>query len=134
MKRTTVKQRCRAPPDALLGASPPRKFVESCGIEFPSSDAGALPEVSETYESNVSGLYIIGALGGYPLIKQALNQGYEVIEYIAGNVIPPADQPILEKRFADLGDVKVNEVLAAIRKSIPIFSGLNPLLLRETML
>ncbi len=119
---------------ARLGASPPRKFVESCGIEFPSSDAGALPEVSETYESNVPGLYIIGALGGYPLIKQALNQGYEVVEYIAGNAIAPADQPILEERFSGMGDVKVNEVLAAIRKSIPIFAGLNPLLLRETML
>lgn len=119
---------------ARLGASPPRKFVESCGIEFPSSDAGALPEVSETYESNVSGLYIIGALGGYPLIKQAMNQGYEVIEYIAGNDIAPADQPILEERFAGMGDVKVNEILASIRNTIPIFSGLNPLLLRETML
>ena len=119
---------------ARLGASPPRKFVESCGIEFPSSDAGALPEVSEKYESNVPGLYIIGALGGYPLIKQALNQGFEVVEYIAGNDIAPADQPILEKTFAGLGDVKVNEILAAIRNSIPIFSGLNPLLLRETML
>src|SRR5690606_14733279 len=45
-----------------------------------------------------------------------------------------ADQPILENRFAGMGAVKVNEVLASIRKSIPIFSGLNPLLLRETML
>ncbi len=119
---------------ARLGASPPRKFVESCGIVFPSADAGALPEVSETYESNVPGLYIIGALGGYPLIKQALNQGYEVVEYIAGNDIAPADQPILEERFSGMGKVKVNEVLASIRTSIPIFAGLNPLLLRETML
>lgn len=119
---------------ARLGASPPRKFVESCGVEFPSPAPGVLPEVSETYESNVSGLYIIGALGGYPLIKQAMNQGYEVIEYIAGNAIAPADQPLLEERFAGMGDVKVNDVLAAIRKSIPIFSGLNPLLLREAML
>ena len=38
-----------------------------------------MPELSETYESNVPGLYIVGALGGYPLIKQAMNQGYEVV-------------------------------------------------------
>ena len=83
---------------ARLGASAPRKFVESCGIVFPSDDPSALPEVSSTYESNVPGLYIIGALGGYPLIKQAMNQGYEVVEYILGNRIAPADEPLLRRQ------------------------------------
>ena len=119
---------------ARLGASPPRRFVEACGIEFPSDDPGALPEVSATYESNVPGLYIIGALGGYPLIKQAMNQGYEVIEYINGNIIPAADEPLLEDKFKSMGDVEVNAVLQAIRDRIPVFSELNTLLLRETML
>ena len=80
---------------ARLGAVAPRRFVEGCGIEFPSKGPTALPEVSSTYESNVPGLYIIGALGGYPLIKQAMNQGYEVIESILGNDIKPADEPLL---------------------------------------
>ena len=70
---------------ARLGAAPPRKFVEACGVTFPSDARSALPEVSKTYESNVKGLYIVGSLGGYPLIKHAINQGYEVIEYINGN-------------------------------------------------
>ena len=60
---------------ARLGATPPRKLVESFGVKFPSPDPTAIPALSETYESNVKGLYIIGALGGYPLIKQAMNQG-----------------------------------------------------------
>lgn len=119
---------------ARLGASPPRKFVEACGVEFPSDDPAVLPEVSPQYESNVAGMYIVGALGGYPLIKQAMNQGYEVIEYIAGNDIPPADEPLLEEKFASMGDVDVDQLLAAIRKTIPVFSGLNTLLLRECML
>jgi CRP-like cAMP-binding protein/thioredoxin reductase/Fe-S-cluster-containing hydrogenase component 2 len=119
---------------ARLGASPPRKFVEACGIEFPSDDRAALPEVSPRYESNIPGLYIIGALGGYPLIKQAMNQGYEVIEYIAGNDIAPADEPLLVDKFAAMGEVNVNEVLQAIRKTIPVFASLNTLLLREAML
>ena len=58
---------------ARLGATAPRKFIESCGVVFPSKDPSALPEVSAQYESNVPGLYIIGALAGYPLIKQAMN-------------------------------------------------------------
>lgn len=119
---------------ARLGASPPRKFVEACGVEFPSDDPAVLPEVSPQYECNVPGMYIIGALGGYPLIKQAMNQGYEVIEYIAGNDIPPADEPLLVEKFASMGDVDVDDVLSAIRKTIPVFSELNTLLLRECML
>ena len=70
---------------ARLGAIPPRRFVESCNVEFPADDPSTLPELSGQYESNVPGLYVIGALGGYPLIKQAMNQGWEVVEYIAGN-------------------------------------------------
>jgi CRP-like cAMP-binding protein/thioredoxin reductase/Fe-S-cluster-containing hydrogenase component 2 len=119
---------------ARLGAAAPRKFVESCGVVFPNEDRSALPEVSTTYESNIPGLYIIGALGGYPLIKQAINQGYEVIEYILGNRIAPADQPLLEQKFGALGTPKVDDVLAEIRDVIPVWHNLNPLQLREAML
>ena len=118
---------------ARLGASAPRKFVESCGITFPSDDPSALPETSQTYESNVPGLYIIGALGGYPLIKQAMNQGYEVVEYIAGNNIAPADQPLLEEKFVAL-HADVDSVLEDIRDTIPVWCNLNTLQLREAML
>ena len=53
------------------------------------------------YESNVPGLYIVGALGGYPLIKQAMNQGYEVGRVrSSGATVEPADEPLLEEKFA----------------------------------
>ena len=68
-----------------LGAIPPRDFVEAAGVVFPNAKPEAIPELSRQYESNVEGLYIIGSLAGYPLIKQAMNQGYEVVEYIRGN-------------------------------------------------
>ena len=55
-----------------------------------------MPELSRHYESNVPGLYVIGSLAGYPLIKQAMNQGYEVVEYILGNGLSPADEPLLD--------------------------------------
>lgn len=119
---------------ARLGAVAPRKFVESCGIEFPSADRTALPEVSATYESNVPGLFIIGALTGYPLIKQGLNQGYEVIEFILGNDIKPADEPILEERFKILHEFTVDQVFATIRANAAIFSELPQLVLRELLL
>ena len=120
---------------ARIGAIPPRRFVESCGIEFPNSDREAVPEVSARYESNVPGLYIIGALAGYPLIKQALNQGYEVIETICGNQVAPADEPLLESLLSAMpGFRSVDESLQSIRRTVPLLSGLTTLQLREFLL
>ena len=67
------------------GGVPPRKFLESCGIALPADNPAALPKVDHRYQTNVENLYCLGALIGYPLIKQAMNQGYEVIEHILGN-------------------------------------------------
>ncbi len=120
---------------ARLGAIPPRRFVESCGVVFPNDNPATLPEVSGRYESNVEGLFIIGALGGYPLIKQAMNQGYEVVEYLNGNTeIKPADEPRLEEIFSPWRGVTVDEALATIRANVPLFAEINPLMLRELML
>ena len=120
---------------ARLGATPPRKLVEGFGVKFPSAEATAIPALSETYESNVKGLYIIGALGGYPLIKQAMNQGYEVVEFALGRSIAPADEPLLAKRFASLAHMmSVSQVLDHIQQNVPLLAGVNRLQLREFML
>jgi len=63
---------------------PSRNFVESIGVRFLSPESDALPISRSHYETNVPGVFVIGALAGYPLIKQAMNQGYEVIEYLLG--------------------------------------------------
>lgn len=120
---------------ARIGAIPPRRFVESTGILFPSDDPGSLPELSNHYESNVPGLYVIGALGGYPLIKQAMNQGFEVVEFIQGNDILPADHGILEDKFRHLpyGNT-VDETLLLIRQNVPVLADINGLVLRELVL
>ena len=101
---------------ARLGATPPRKLVESFGIKFPNNDPAAVPELSATYESNVPGLYIVGALGGYPLIKQAMNQGYEVVETILGSKVVPADEDLLFAKFKGFAP-SVSDALARIRSS-----------------
>ncbi len=120
---------------ARLGAIPPRRFVESCGVEFPGDDPTTLPELSGQYESNVPGLYVIGALGGYPLIKQAMNQGWEAVEYIAGNDIVPADHGIREQKFNALPfGMGVDETLALIRDRVSLFADINGLVLRELVL
>lgn len=117
---------------ARLGSEPPRKFVESVGIRFPNQRSDAIPELSQLYESNVPGIYIIGSLAGYPLIKQAMNQGHDVVEYIHGNPIKPADYGLLELQFKGLADERdPEEHLERFRSLTPMFRELNALAFRE---
>ncbi len=120
---------------ARLGAVPPRKLVESFGVKFPRADPNAVPELSDTYESNVKGLYIIGALGGYPLIKQAMNQGVEVVEFALGRTIAPADEPLLAKKFEGFSrTMNVAQCLDYIKANVPLLSPMSKLQIREFML
>ncbi len=120
---------------ARIGAIPPRRFVESCGIRFQGADSTALPGLSAQYESNVPGLYVIGALAGYPLIKQAMNQGYEVIEYLLGRSVEPADHDLLAEKFSVLPfGLSVNETLGLIQQRVPLYRDVNPLMFRELVL
>ena len=120
---------------ARLGGIPPRKFVESIGIKFPNDRADAIPELSGHYESNVPGVYVIGSLAGYPLIKQAMNQGYDVVEFINGNNIKPADHPLLEYHFHGLPfERSADEMLERFQTLIPMFRQLNTLTFREIII
>jgi len=120
---------------ARLGSIPPRAFVEKCGVEFPDKRPTALPELSGQYESNVPGLYIIGALGGYPLIKQAMNQGHDVIEYIRGNDVKPVDYELLKLQFAGLPYMAdPEEILELYQQRLPMFRRMNALAFRELIL
>jgi thioredoxin reductase/CRP-like cAMP-binding protein/Fe-S-cluster-containing hydrogenase component 2 len=121
---------------ARMGSSPPRKFVEESGIEFTSADKDSYPALSPQFETTVPGVYVIGALAGYPLIKHCMNQGYDAVEFINGNVaLKPADEPILEKKFTVLpGARSVTEWLAFFRRRVTVLNELSMLQMREFML
>ena len=85
---------------ARMGSAPPRAFVEAAGVAFTSEARGAFPQLTGTFEGTTAGIYVIGALAGYPLIKHCMNQGHDVVEYINGNVgLEPADEPMLAKKL-----------------------------------
>ncbi len=120
---------------ARLGAIAPRQFVESCGVKFPNDKPDSIPDLDNHYQSNVKGLYIIGALGGYPLIKQAMNQGHDVIEFIHGKEIKPADHPLLEQQFKLLPYVMdAQDVLELYQQRVPMFKRMNALAFRELII
>ena len=113
-----------------LGCIMPRKFLDSCGIAFTSEEPTAPPSVNEFYESSVPGLYVLGALIGYPLIKQAINQGYEVVQHLVGQPVPPADQVLIEEKLKNLeGDANKN--LEMIRANLSLFAELSVPQFRE---
>lgn len=122
---------------ARLGCIMPRKFLEECGIAFTNDSAEAIPKIDSNYQSTVKGLYVIGALVGYPLIKQAINQGYEVIEHIRGVEIEPADQPLIRERLAALNlgeNLDIEKALYWLRESMPLFKELSEPQFRELII
>ena len=116
-----------------IGAQLPRPFLEKCGITFSSQDRSALPIISEHYESAVPGLYLIGAVAGYNLIKQGMNQGYEVVEYILGRAIEPVEEPLLREKLSFMRG-GTEERLVEIQRAIPLLSEVPKQPLRELIL
>ena len=123
------------PSDKLIiraGAMPQRRLLDSMTLGFPSADENAFPIIAEGYQTTRPGIYVIGALAGCPLIKEAMNQGYEVIEFIDGRPIDPADQELVENVLKEFpGFVSVKASLASLRENIEILHHVTDIVLRE---
>jgi len=114
------------------GAMPQRRLLDSLGVGFPSQDETAFPLIGEGYQSTRAGLYVVGALAGCPLIKEAMNQGYEVIEFIEGRHIDPADQELVQKVLSDLPNfTSVKEEIDKIKSNLELMKDVSMLNLRE---
>ena len=120
---------------ARLGAIPTKQLLEGAGAKFLSDAPDAAPELSARYESTVPGLYVIGALAGFPLIKQAMNQGFEVVEHLLGRTVKPADHEILAAVFRRLRNGHdVESTLRKIHGTVRVFRDVKELALRELIL
>ncbi|MCB2229670.1 NAD(P)-binding domain-containing protein [bacterium] len=61
--------------------------TDAISLVFGTESRGVdIPHVKETFETNVPGIYIAGELGGMGLIRNAVTQGREAVEYIARSI------------------------------------------------
>ena len=72
------------------------------------------PQINKNFESNIKGLYIIGDLAGAPVIKLAMEQGFNVIKHIASLADAKSDNPdILDILIVGAGASGLNAALTA---------------------
>ncbi len=116
-----------------IGAVPPRPFLERCGVAFPSQDREATPVLSKSFETNVPGLFLIGAASGRELIKHGVNQGYEAIEHICGRAVEPADEALLRDKL-NFMEGTVSERITALLSKVPLLSSATEAQIRELLL
>ncbi len=58
--------------------------VDAIRLVFGTAERGVdIPHVSETFESNVKRLYVIGELGGMGLVRNAIRQGVDAVRHLA---------------------------------------------------
>ena len=84
------------------------------------------PVVDSHYESNIKGLYVVGDLAGAPVIKLAMEQGFNAIEHIAAQPDARLDESAgYDVIVIGAGAAGLNAALAAKGK------GLRTLLLEK---
>ena len=61
-----------------------------------------------------------------------MNQGFEVIEHVLGESVKPADEPVLAKKFVEVGG-SVSENIARIQETVPTLAPLTMVQLRQLL-
>ena len=117
-----------------IGAEIPRPFLERIGVSFASTNPTATPVLTKHYETNIPGLFMIGAVAGYGLIKQGMNQGYDVVEYLLGRDVEPVEEPIIRDQRLGVLQGSTEERLNEVRSATPLLADVPDAALRELLL
>lgn len=79
-----------------------------------------MPQLTEEYETNVSGMYIIGELGGLALIKNAVNQGRDVVDNLVRRIAAEGPTPdgVVDACIVGAGPGGISASLRAIERKL----------------
>jgi thioredoxin reductase (NADPH) len=95
------------------------KCAEACPVEGITIGLGNvkgrddIPFMTDNYETNISGLYIAGELGGLALIKNAIAQGRQIVNHIAESPQNTSNSSIYDIIIAGAGPAGLSAALAA---------------------
>ncbi|MDH5546909.1 MAG: NAD(P)-binding domain-containing protein [Gammaproteobacteria bacterium] len=82
-------------------------------LVFGSAERGVdIPLLSENFESNVPGIFLVGEVGGMGLIRNAMEQGKRAIDYIR-NIINKSDRKSLDVLIVGAGPAGISASIAA---------------------
>jgi thioredoxin reductase (NADPH) len=99
---------------ACMAACP----VDAISLVFGTAKRGVdIPHVRDNFETNVEGLFIAGELGGMGLIRNAVTQGRQAVDYIAAR---PAgtDPSVLDIVIAGAGPAGLSATLQAEKRGL----------------
>ncbi|MFQ5864126.1 MAG: NAD(P)-binding domain-containing protein [bacterium] len=92
--------------------------IEAITLVFGTERRGVeLPYVKETFETNVRGVYIAGELGGMGLIRNAVTQGREAIQYLS-QTVTRKDPKILDLAIIGAGPAGLAASLQAMKEKL----------------
>lgn len=77
-----------------------------------------LPQVDENGQSNIKGVYLIGEIAGKPLLKNAINTGYDVIEKIYPDLKDNRDSNVYDVLIVGAGAAGISASLRAKEKGL----------------
>jgi len=93
--------------------------VDAITLVFGTEKRGVdIPHVKPTFESNVSGVYIAGELGGMGLIRNAVEQGRQAIEHIHASLGAKRNGDQLDVLIVGVGPAGFAATLAAKQKGL----------------
>ncbi|MEO8444169.1 MAG: FAD-dependent oxidoreductase [Gammaproteobacteria bacterium] len=76
-----------------------------------------IPEIGPDFQTNVPGIYIAGELGGMGLIRNAIEQGRQAIDYISRNRAPQQGS-VVDVLIVGAGPAGFSAALAAMEKKL----------------
>lgn len=79
-----------------------------------------IPFVTQNFETNVKGVFIVGELGGMGLVKNAITQGLEAVDYIACAFkgAKQADKGVYDLLIIGAGPAGIGASLAAVKHEL----------------
>jgi len=94
--------------------------VEAITLVFGTEKRGVdIPHISGTFETNVPGIYIAGELGGMGLIRNAVSQGRQAVQNIAGSLAnAKKTSPVQDLAIIGAGPAGIAAALQAKKENL----------------